>query len=221
MGYVPPQGVGVAWNRVQASLDAHEAATLSGIHQVLFDVIANRPAAGVANRLFFSVDELKLYRDNGTEWEEITAVERLSTHAATNVPTAHDVDAPSPVVVHDDPTVHTTTTTKYKLLHGFTRPYFALFTEAAYWEFRITGPATAYVRELAHIKAGEYNAYAARTTSTTSTTTVSATTFIEYVFMRRDVEYNTNLDFRTSDAAVAAEVSRERLSLIEGRLVVV
>jgi len=148
------------------------------------------------------------------------AQSRVDAHAAINVPTAHDVDAPSPVVVHDDPAVHTTTSTEYVTIHGFTRPYFALFTESVYWEFRTTGAATAYVREESYIKTGRYNMGVKSTASTTSTTTVGATTFIDRVFIRRDVVNNVVLNFRTSNATVAAEVSREELSLVEGRLVV-
>lgn len=40
---------------------------------IVRDVIANRPAAstGTAGRLFISTDENKIYRDNGTTWDEI------------------------------------------------------------------------------------------------------------------------------------------------------
>lgn len=38
---------------------------------VLTDTFANRPAAGVPGRLFVSSDTHKLYRDNGSTWDEI------------------------------------------------------------------------------------------------------------------------------------------------------
>lgn len=38
--------------------------------EIMRDVIANRPAAGSAGRIFFSTDEGKTYRDSGTSWED-------------------------------------------------------------------------------------------------------------------------------------------------------
>lgn len=35
----------------------------------LMDEIASRPSAGTADRLFFSTDEMLIYRDNGANWE--------------------------------------------------------------------------------------------------------------------------------------------------------
>jgi len=80
----------------KAEVDTHEGSVLSGIHEVIQDVIANRPAAGVAGRLFFSTDERKLYRDTGTAWEEITAIERLSTHEG-KVTDVHGVVSPDEI----------------------------------------------------------------------------------------------------------------------------
>src|SRR3954468_22471552 len=40
--------------------------------KILRDVIASRPAAGDAGRIFFSTDEGKTYRDSGTVWEDCT-----------------------------------------------------------------------------------------------------------------------------------------------------
>jgi len=147
------------------------------------------------------------------------AQSRVDSHAATNVPTAHDVDIPSPVVVHDDTTVHTTTSTAYTTIHYITRPSFTIFIEAIDWEFRITGAATAYVRERGFVMMGEYAVDVKSEVSTTSTTTISARTGFRYVFMRGNIPDNMRMEFRTTDAAVPAEVSRERLSLVEGRLV--
>lgn len=39
---------------------------------ILRDVIANRPAAGIAGRIFFSTDEGKTYRDSGSAWGDCT-----------------------------------------------------------------------------------------------------------------------------------------------------
>lgn len=39
---------------------------------VIRDVIANRPAAGIAGRLFYASDTLRQYRDNGTSWDDVT-----------------------------------------------------------------------------------------------------------------------------------------------------
>lgn len=36
------------------------------------DVVANRPAASIPGRLYFSTDEPKIYRDNGTTWDDVT-----------------------------------------------------------------------------------------------------------------------------------------------------
>lgn len=38
---------------------------------IVSDVIANRPAAGISGRLFVSTDEGKLYRDNGSSWDNV------------------------------------------------------------------------------------------------------------------------------------------------------
>lgn len=36
---------------------------------VLIDVIANRPTASIAGRLFFATDQGVTYRDNGSTWD--------------------------------------------------------------------------------------------------------------------------------------------------------
>lgn len=40
---------------------------------VIRDLFANRPAAGIAGRLFFAYDTGNAYRDNGASWDAITA----------------------------------------------------------------------------------------------------------------------------------------------------
>src|SRR5215831_19468914 len=39
---------------------------------VIRDITANRPAAGVAGRLFFATDTSKTWRDNGTSWDDVS-----------------------------------------------------------------------------------------------------------------------------------------------------
>lgn len=39
---------------------------------VLRDVIANRPAASIAGRLFYATDTSATYRDNGSSWDLFT-----------------------------------------------------------------------------------------------------------------------------------------------------
>lgn len=39
---------------------------------IIRDTYANRPAAGVAGRIFFASDTLNQYRDNGSTWDDIT-----------------------------------------------------------------------------------------------------------------------------------------------------
>lgn len=59
------------------------------------DVIANRPAAGIAGRVFFSSDESKTYRDNGASWDNVsdagtgTAKYTTSWSALTSVTVTH------------------------------------------------------------------------------------------------------------------------------------
>jgi|GEM_PF-4125577 len=67
---------------VQNNLDTHENKVLEGIHGVIADAESNMPSAGVAGRLFIATDTLKIFRDNGTSWDELTAVGRLNDHAS-------------------------------------------------------------------------------------------------------------------------------------------
>ena len=41
--------------------------------EIIYDVFANRPAAGVSGRLFFATDQALLYLDNGTAWLQVSA----------------------------------------------------------------------------------------------------------------------------------------------------
>jgi hypothetical protein len=76
---------------------------------ILEDVFANRPAAGVANRLFLSYDTKVFYRDNGTSWDIMSAssgtVKSYTFYAnSLDSPTTADfaVNALAPVI--SDPT---------------------------------------------------------------------------------------------------------------------
>ncbi|MGB9661346.1 MAG: hypothetical protein ACPL5F_04925 [Moorellaceae bacterium] len=58
----------------------------SGVPELLADVLANRPAAGVVGRLFLATDKGEIYRDNGTGWD-LAAASRdgLAAHLAETV----------------------------------------------------------------------------------------------------------------------------------------
>jgi hypothetical protein len=46
---------------------------MSTLQQVIeYDVIANRPVAGIPGRLFYATDRGLLYRDNGSTWQLYT-----------------------------------------------------------------------------------------------------------------------------------------------------
>lgn len=55
----------------------------AGVPELLADVLANRPTAGVVGRLFFATDTGEIYRDNGTTWD-LAAASRdgLAAHLA-------------------------------------------------------------------------------------------------------------------------------------------
>lgn len=61
----------------------------AGVPELLADVLANRPTAGVVGRLFFATDTGEIYRDNGTTWD-LAAASRdgLAAHLADNEPHA-------------------------------------------------------------------------------------------------------------------------------------
>lgn len=77
----------------QAELDAHTTNTSNphsvtpsqigavenegGFPAVRSDLLANRPAAGTSGRYFFATDELKIYFDDGAQWNEL--YEEVST----------------------------------------------------------------------------------------------------------------------------------------------
>ena len=46
---------------------------------ILLNVAGSRPAAGVAGRLFFASDTLKVYRDNGAAWDDVTPAAALAS----------------------------------------------------------------------------------------------------------------------------------------------
>lgn len=50
---------------------------------VVRDLFANRPAAGIAGRLFFASDTGNAYRDNGSSWDTITAGTGLTNPMTT------------------------------------------------------------------------------------------------------------------------------------------
>jgi hypothetical protein len=77
---------------VQSNVTQHQAAinhdALANFandkhRQIIIDLIANRPAAGTANRFFWATDEKKLYRDTGTVWDLVVATP--DAHTATHV----------------------------------------------------------------------------------------------------------------------------------------
>jgi len=69
---------------VDDSISAHEGKALDGIHKVLTGNEADMPQAGEAGRIYIATDTLKIFRDTGTEWKELTAVGRLNTHEGKN-----------------------------------------------------------------------------------------------------------------------------------------
>ena len=69
---------------VDDSISAHEGKALDGVHKVLTGNEADMPPAGEAGRIYIATDTLKIFRDTGTEWKELTAVGRLNTHEGKN-----------------------------------------------------------------------------------------------------------------------------------------
>lgn len=55
---------------------------------ILLDVYGNLPAAGVAGRLFFASDTLRVYRDNGAAWVDATPVLALSSQIMSGIAAA-------------------------------------------------------------------------------------------------------------------------------------
>ncbi len=60
-------------------------------YPMLADVVANRPAAGVAGRFFWATDEGILYRDNGTSWDKVAVSDYpdLDDIPSSFTPSAH------------------------------------------------------------------------------------------------------------------------------------
>jgi hypothetical protein len=50
---------------------------------IVLDVYANRPAAGIAGRLFFASDTLRVYRDSGAAWADATPGGAVRVYSAT------------------------------------------------------------------------------------------------------------------------------------------
>ncbi len=70
----------------------------------------NRPAAGVAGRLFFASDDLTVSRDNGAGWDDVTPIRTgaariysATIEAQTDVTITHELGTESVVVqIYDD-----------------------------------------------------------------------------------------------------------------------
>jgi len=112
--------------------------------------------------------------------------------------------------VHDDATVHSVTATVWTNIHEIARTGGKLYNARVRFNFRTTGVATAYVREQRWNRLGVVDLEEDSEASTTSTTTV--TVYFNIFATRRYAitgVWHYRLYARTSDAAVAAEVSRE------------
>lgn len=60
-------------------------ATYGGIRDIGIGTLAQRPAFGTANRLFYTTDEQNLYRDTGAAWEVIIADASASQRGLVNL----------------------------------------------------------------------------------------------------------------------------------------
>lgn len=60
---------------------------------VLRDTEANRPTASIAGRLFFATDTLKIYRDSGTGWDDVTPAGGTASAGASLLNGASNPDA--------------------------------------------------------------------------------------------------------------------------------
>lgn len=55
---------------------------------IIRDVIASRPAASIAGRLFFATDTQAMYRDNGASWDLLYVTPQSVTFASVPTPVA-------------------------------------------------------------------------------------------------------------------------------------
>lgn len=63
--------MGSVWAQISPASYEYVANT-SGVPSMSADLIANRPAAATAGRLFVGTDDLRIYRDTGTGWTEVS-----------------------------------------------------------------------------------------------------------------------------------------------------
>jgi len=145
---------------------------------------------------------------------------KIKAHEAKEVPDAHTVKELDSKTVFSVDVVDQTESTDYKTYRAVWRPPLTFFTDCAHFKFRTTGSATAYVRLRSNIVIGDYISYTYDEKSTTSTTATDAYCSLWFVTIRSiytSEEPNVRLEFRTSDSAVAAEVSYAEYTTCEGR----
>jgi len=125
--------------------------------------------------------------------------------------------------IHHDTTVHTTTSTSYVSLHAPKSVDYdcRVGTFQVEYRYRTTGSATAYVLTEWRFRSGERFWTTSSLSSTTSTTTISAFHFTQdaRVFYGSDTLPTFDLQFKTSDETVEAEVSEETITVSWGKLV--
>lgn len=63
-------------------------ATYGGVRDIGVGTLAQRPAAGTANRFFYTTDEDNLYLDNGTSWQNLKV--EPDAHASTHLTAGSD-----------------------------------------------------------------------------------------------------------------------------------
>ncbi len=74
---------------------------------ILVGVAAAKPAAGVAGRLYFASDDLKVFRDDGATWDDVTParsrIYSAAIEAQTDVTVTHDLGTEHVIVqIYDD-----------------------------------------------------------------------------------------------------------------------
>jgi len=72
-----------ASTHVDGGTDEINAALDERAYPMKADVIANRPAAGIAGRFFWATDEHILYRDNGTTWDKCAVADHADLDGMT------------------------------------------------------------------------------------------------------------------------------------------